>query len=245
MLKPLRSWAMRNQQLRAGERASLVQSFSPGTTCQLSGMVLGTMNIPFHRAGNGKDTLHSGCEAETDSEKDLWLLLSKAWGNVLLPIAGEGNSSTLSFILVVPVKKQEMLTTSGLCVHLYFQTTAQTRSLQWCWWVWRGNKVNSITDKDQTNQSHPDNKDKKPTWGKGRQSSLLHFFFFGTSVALSRRLQEDTGKIRGMENKLTSAVFCLAQMGGCEIKSTQETAAKSAEAFLGDLQSTQLIAQNC
>lgn len=48
-----------------------------------------------------------------------------------------------------------------------------------------------------------------------------------------------------MENKLTSAVFYLAQMGGCEIKSTQETAAKSAEAFLGDLQSTQLIAQNC
>lgn len=88
------------------------------------------MKIPFHRAGDGKDTLHSGCEAEIDPEKDLWLLLLKAvaQGNVLLPIAGEGSSSTLSFILAVPVKKQEMLTISCLCVHLYFQTTAQTKS---------------------------------------------------------------------------------------------------------------------
>lgn len=111
---------MRSQQLCAGERASLMQSVSPGTTCQLAGMVLGTMNIPFHRAGDGKDSLHFGCEAETDPEKDLCLPLLKAvaGGNVLLPIAGEGSSSTLNFILVVPVKNQEMLTTSGLCVYI-------------------------------------------------------------------------------------------------------------------------------
>lgn len=66
MLKPLWPRGMRSQQLCAEETASLVQSFSPGTTSQLAGMVLGTMKIPFHRAGDGKDTLHSGCEAETD-----------------------------------------------------------------------------------------------------------------------------------------------------------------------------------
>lgn len=98
---------------------------------------------------------------------------------------------------------------------------------------------------DQTKQSHPDNKNTKNTWGKDRQSSLLHFFFIRTSLALSRRPQEDIGKIRRMENKLTSAVSHLAQMGGCKIKSTKETAVKRAEAYLSNLQSTQLIAQNC
>lgn len=116
-------------------------------------MVLGTMNIPFHRAGDGKDTLHSGCEAETDPEKDLRLLLLKAVarGNALLPIAGERSSSMLRFILVVPVKKQEMLTTSGLCVHLYFQTPAQTRSYNDAGERGQETKldINSITDTDQ------------------------------------------------------------------------------------------------
>lgn len=162
---------------------------------------------------------------------------------MLLPITGEGSSSTLSFVLVVPVKKQEVLTTSGLYVHLYFQTTAQTRSSNGAGECGQETEldINSITDTDQTKQSHPDNKDTKTTWGKDTQSTLLHFFFFRTSPALGRRLQEDIGKIRGMGNKLTSAVSHLAQMGGCKIKPTQETAAKRAEAFLGDLQRIQLI----
>lgn len=79
---------MGSRQLCAGERASLVQSCSPGSAGQLAGTALGTMKIPFLQAGGGEETLHPGFGAETEPEKDLQLLLFEvaAQGNAILHV---------------------------------------------------------------------------------------------------------------------------------------------------------------